>query len=230
MNARPIFEEPSRHDVCVSALAGLLFGGYLVVLNVVATPSSEQWSAADPILGILPHAMSLWVVPAASLVAAVAWWRVARPDRATLKRGAVFAVIGLAVAIGVCGAIRLVHGPRLPAFVPPEESSAPGYLLSMTAGFGEEVIFRLALLPTVYFLARRHIARLPSVAIAALITGLGFALLHEAGPGVFELHYFVTRFLFPGCVMSIAWYANPTFLVVAHSAAHVLMPLLFASH
>ena len=72
----------------------------------------------------------------------------------------------------------------------------------MTAGYAEEVLFRLALLPVLYLALARRLTRPVAIAIAAILTGLAFALLHDAGPGAFELRYFITRVLIPGAAMS----------------------------
>jgi membrane protease YdiL (CAAX protease family) len=99
----------------------------------------------------------------------------------------------------------------------------------MTAGYGEEILFRLALLPALYLLLLRARAT-PNIAAASSViaTGLAFAVLHQVGSGASPPAYFATRFLFPGCVMSIVFLrVSPTFIVVAHCTAHLLMPVLF---
>ena len=65
-------------------------------------------------------------------------------------------------------------------------------------------------------------------AIAAVVTGLAFALLHDAGPGTFDGSHFLTRVLFPGVTMSLAWLLiSPSFVVAAHAAAHLAIPMFF---
>ncbi len=220
---------PEPEDVTAAALFGQVFAVYVVVLGLGLAPTETQWSEADPILGILPRLVSLWSVPLLSVVAVGVWWRIAEPSRDTLLRGALHAFAGLAVGVLAVGLLRLAVGPTLPSFIPSEESARPGFLLSMTAGYAEEVIFRPGLLPAAYFALRDRIPKHAAALVAALVTGLGFALLHDAGPGVFEMRFFLTRALIPGAAMSLAFvYVSPSFIVIAHASAHLLIPALFA--
>ena len=220
--------EPKLEDVSAAAALAQVWAVYIVVMLLVAPATEAHWAEADPILGILPRGISLSSVPLASLAAAAVWWRVAKPSRDALRRGLLFALAGLTFGLCAVGLMRLAVGPELPSFIPAEESAGPGFALSMTAGYAEEVIFRFALLPVLYFGLRERLPKLAAAVVAALITGLGFALLHDAGPGAFDPAYFVTRTLMPGFVFSVVFLkVSPSFLVTAHASAHLLIPALF---
>jgi hypothetical protein len=101
--------------------------------------------------------------------------------------------------------------------------AATGQWLSASAGLGEELLFRLALLPALLAL----LLRAPVLAVA--LTGLAFAGLHELRAGAVRCAAVLTRLIFPGIVMSAAaWLFKPSFIVSAHCTAHVLLPLVFA--
>lgn len=215
-------------DVVVAAWLVQPFTLYLFVMRWLAPATAANWRRADPILGFLPHDVVLWLVPVLGVVAVAVWTSRARPARAELGRALRDGALGAVVAVLIAVTLRLVWGSTLPTFIPSEESAGPGALLSMTAGYGEEIVFRLALLPSLYLLLRRRASPNVSVALAVLATGLAFAVAHQLGPGASPPAYFATRFLFPGCVMSVVFLrVSPTFLVVAHCTAHLLMPLLF---
>jgi len=91
-------------------------------------------------------------------------------------------------------------------------------------------VFRFGALPLAYGLARRWLPERWAIAVAAVVTGILFALSHELGPaaGAFEPRYFLTRALFPGIVMSVVFLRlHPSFIVSAHCAAHLFIPALF---
>ena len=117
----------------------------------------------------------------------------------------------------------------MPRFIPPEESAGPGFLLSMTAGFEEELILRLALLPALFFGLRGRLPDRARAVVAVVATGLVFSLWHALGEHPPSATFFVTRFIVPGCVMSVVWLANPSTIVAAHGTAHFLIPALFAA-
>jgi hypothetical protein len=203
-----------RDDFAAAAVLAQPFGAYLILMRLWAPPNAEQWRHADPILRFLP----LWLIVALGVVTCAAWLRFARPR---FGRSLGHAILGVLVAAAIAGALRGVYGPRLPTFVPPEESAAPGFLLNMSAGYAEEVIFRLALLPALLITLRR----IPlGTLVAVCLTGLAFALAH----GITLDAHFATRFLIPGCMFSLAaMLVGPAFVVTAHCVAHVLIPLLF---
>lgn len=209
-------------EVTATALFLQPFTVYVIVLQWLSPPSARNWELADPILKLLPPTPTVWLVPLLAVLALVTWCRLAPPDRPTLVRAARHSAIGFLAALLAVSTLRLVNGPILPAFIPSEENAGPGMLLSMTAGFGEEIIFRLGLLPLVYFGLGRRV--LPAV----LLTGLGFALLHAAGPEPFNAAYFAVRFFIPGVAMSlVALRVSWPGIAVAHSASHLLLPVLF---
>jgi Type II CAAX prenyl endopeptidase Rce1-like len=196
-----------RGDFTAAAIVAQPFTVYLVVLLVAHTPRGEH---PDPLLRFLP----LWLIPALGAITCAVWWWRARPK---MRRAVKHAVIGVAVAAAICALLRVAYGARLPSWIPPEESSAPGFLLNMSAGYAEEVIFRLILLPVFLIYLRR-------IPVAIVLTGLAFALSHSVH---LDAH-FATRFLIPGCAFSVAAIlVSPAFLVAAHCTAHVLIPLLF---
>ena len=59
--------------------------------------------------------------------------------------------IGVLTAVAVTVTIRVLVGDSLPDFIPAEESSKPGFLYGMVAGYGEEVLFRMLLMPLLFF-------------------------------------------------------------------------------
>jgi membrane protease YdiL (CAAX protease family) len=100
----------------------------------------------------------------------------------------------------------------------------------MVAGLGEEILFRLIMLPLVYFALAKRTSRTNAAIAATIATGLAFALLHALGPHAGPPSWFVTRFLIPGCAMSVAAFLfRTTFVVTAHATAHVLIPFVFSS-
>ena len=201
--------------MAVAALALAPFTLYLVALHALAPPTEAEWAAVDPILRLLPRGPSLWLPVAAGALAAVAWVRAAPPSREALLAGGRDAL--------------MVAGPRIPSFVPPEESAAPGFLLSMTAGYAEEVVCRLGVLPLVYFGLRGRLGRRVAGPVAIVATGLTFSAWHAVGEPTFSPTFFVTRLVIPGAAMSVAWLASPSFITSAHCSAHLLLPALFTA-
>lgn len=215
-------------DATAGAIVGQGFALYLVVIGITSSPTEAQWAEADPILRILPRTISIWIVPVLSVSFAWLSWRVVKSSPRALRRAAVHGALGFLFGLAAVGALRLAVGPTLPPFIPTEESARPGFQLSMTAGYAEEVIFRFALLPALFFGLRRHMREYAAAIVAALATGLAFALLHEAGADTFEMRYFVTRTIIPGAVMSLGYlYVSPAFAIVGHSSAHLLIPAMF---
>jgi membrane protease YdiL (CAAX protease family) len=218
-----------EEDVAAAAAVLAPFVVAVAFLAWMAPATAAQRGAADPIVRTLDLGGGIAWVPVLGGLVCAAWLVARRPDAPALRRAAGWAVAG-AVVTGVCvGALRLLLGAQLPAFVPPEESAAPGLTLGLAAGVLEEVVFRLGLLPLVYF---RLAPRLPRAApfVAAAIVGLLFALAHELPPagGSFVAAHVVTRVVFPGVVMSLAFFwPSPSFLVAAHATAHLFIPLAF---
>ncbi len=208
-----------------AALLCAPFAALLAALAITLPASATQHLAADPLVQLLGRGAP-WMTVAAAALLAVAYGR-----RAPLGRGDFLrAVAGLAAAGIVTLALRAVVGAQLPHFIPPEESSAPGVTLGLSAGLLEELVFRLMVLPGAHFVCRKRLGARASAAMAILATAVLFSLSHELGPagGHFEARYLLTRFLLPGVGMSLAGYVlGPTFVVSAHCAAHLMLPALF---
>ena len=207
-----------------------VFTLYFLVLFFFLDPSEAQWLHADPLLKILPRQATLWFAPVLSLLLLVFWSSIQPPTKAIIANALKHSAYGIAVAIILFLTIRFAVGPNLPTFIPPEESVKPGYLLGMSAGLNEELIFRMVFTPLAFiaFLKwmRPHYAAMLSILVVALL----FALFHELGSAgePFSAYYFATRVLMPGCVMGLAFfYISPAFIVMMHSAAHIMIPLLF---
>ncbi len=216
---------PEPAHVAMAALVGVPFAVYAIVLHLVAPPTASEWAAADPILVLAPHALSMYAFPIAGLVAAAVWWRIARPARDVVRESLRDALIGAGVAIVGALALRLAVGSVLPSWIPPEESAAPGLGLGMTAGYGEEVVCRLIVMPAIYFALRSRTRAAGPIAI--VVTALFFAVWHLPGEPAFSARFFLTRFAMPGCFMSVVWLASPSAIVAGHSAAHLVIPQLF---
>jgi membrane protease YdiL (CAAX protease family) len=221
----PRDEQLARSVAAASALV-LAFAALLVALDLRVPPSDAERHAADPLVQLL-GAHAPWIIVAATIAVAAAWRRYLRIER----RDLIWAFAGVAVAVALAFALRGIIGPRLPSFIPREESAGPGVTLGVAAGLIEEVMFRLVLLPvTLFVLARRIDHRLATV-LAVVITAALFSLSHELGPagGVFAPRFMLTRFVVPGIAMSsVALRTRMSFLVFAHCTAHLVIPSLFA--
>ena len=216
-------------DVAVAAVVAIPFALYALVAAIGASPTAANWSAADPILKILPQPISLWLVPLAAFAAAAGWWYAYRPYGDDMRRGAKYAGLGALAAVLIAGLMRAAVGPELPAFIPSEESAGPGFALGMAAGLGEEVLFHLALMPALYFGMRRRFDELPSIGASIFLTSLAFMIAHEIGVWSFDAGHMLTRFMVPGVLMGAAWFLHPAFIVAAHATAHIMIPLLFVA-
>lgn len=219
-----------RDDVSAAAVAFCGFAAVFVALWLAAPPSAAQRAVSDPLIQLVDATIGLWAIPVLCVLPALGWAAIQPPSREALVRSARGAFAAIALAGVGLPLLRVLVGPSLPSFVPPEESAAPGLLLGLGAGVLEEAIFRLGLLATVFVLAKRVTTNAAAGALAIVSTGLAFALAHELGPGAgpFELRFFLTRFLIPGCGMSLLFFRpGPAFLVFLHATAHVGIALLF---
>jgi len=223
-SAEPAF---AWRTVSVAALGALPFALLCTLLLALAPPGNAQLQAADPLIHLLPALARPFTLLGATAAVAALWYRGATPTRDDLRTGLRQAAIATAlIAIGL-PILRLVVGPELPSFVPSEESARPGMPLGLAAGLSEELVFRLALLPALMALLG---ATLPARLAAAFLVGLAFAASHEIGPGAvaFSATHFATRLAIPGTLMSLLFiFVGPPFLVTAHCAAHLVLPLLF---
>jgi hypothetical protein len=122
----------------------------------------------------------------------------------------------------------MATGAAMPSFIPPEESAAPGFLASMSAGYWEEVVCRLGVLPLAYFFLRGRAPPWAAAALSVVVTGLVFAGWHALGEP-FSATFFVTRLVIPGAAMSLVWLWSPSAITVGHCTAHLLIPALFTA-
>lgn len=215
----------------MAAVPLLGFSALYMVLLGWLPPSVDNRSAADPLVQVLPFA-----APGIGLLCALvgAGWLVqARARRAVIVAGLGWTLAGAVAGLVGVGLVYLLVGDTLPAFVPREESAAPGMALGLGAGVLEEALFRLGVLPAVFLPLARRLGGVPAAGVACVVTGLLFALSHELGPGaaeVFALPPLLARVLIPGVVMSaLALWIHPAFLVALHCSAHIPIALLFVA-
>ena len=216
-------------DVAAASLTALPFAVVLAALQALAPARAAQRAAADPLVQLLEGAGGPWVVVAATVAVAAAWVWIARPRPAHVARAARWGVAGVVSAIALALVLRVLAGDRLPSFVPPEESARPGLTLGLAAGLVEEVVFRLVMLPALFFALRRRGAK-AAAPLAVVLTGAAFALSHELRPagGVFDPRFLATRFVVPGVAMSVPFFRPaPALIVCGHCAAHLVIPFLF---
>jgi hypothetical protein len=221
---------PERDDVRVAAIVALVLTVVLAATAWSRPPSSGELAHADPLVVWFRGLGGVWAIVALSGAVALAWIVGERPSRAAVRRGVGLALAGGAAALALALAIRALVGPALPDFIPAEESARPGLTQGLAAGLVEEAVFRLALLPLAFGVAKRRMSNAAAATLAIAISALAFALAHELGPGAapFRADYFVVRLLVPGALMSAAFFVpGPAFIVSAHGTAHLLIPLLF---
>ena len=220
-----------REQVAAAAILIQPFTALCALLLWIAPPDAAAFEAADPIVRSLGLTVGLFAIPAAALLALPVWLALAWPRPAALARALRLVGLGLAVAVVAPLALRLFVGPQLPSFIPPEEGAGPGLSAGLAAGLIEEVLIRLAVLPAALAVCARLLPSRLAALVAVLASGLVFALLHQVGPGAapFDPAHFAARLLFPGVLMSAAaLWPGPAFVVVAHCAAHLILPALFA--
>lgn len=221
---------PAMEDFAAAAWITLPFAAYILLLGVVAPFGDAQWSRGDPILHLVPRPIVGWGAPALGGLAAVVWALVSRPSLRTLGGAARGAGVGAVVAAAGVLALRLIHGRELPGFIPAEESAAPGPLLSMCAGYVEEVVCRLGVLAVAWRLSSRRLPRTVAVVLSAAASALTFAALHRWGEVEPSNVYFATRLLLPGFGFGVAALVlRPAYVVSGHCSAHLLLPVLFAT-
>jgi len=217
-----------------ASAAALVIQPFTILYGVLLAwtpPTAQQLHASDPLVQLFAALAGLWSIPVAATAVLLVWWLIRPPSRAALARAGWLGAAAVLVVVLVMPAGRVLVGPTLPAFIPPEESAKPGMLLGLAAGLIEEVIFRLVVLPVGLSVGARFTSRRGAAWGAVLGTALLFALSHEVGPGAaaFSPVYFLDRFLFPGVLMSAAFFwPGAPFICTLHCAVHVLLPLLFA--
>lgn len=220
-------------EISATSVIAQGFAIYMLVTFLMLGITNTEWSWRDPVLNFFPLGTTVWCVLTLSIATMIIWLIMAKPSREVFIYCLRETILGLIVALLIVSALRIFVGATLPAFIPSEETAKPGIVLNMTAGYGEEVFFRLLILPLLFFSfikwCRYHVA----VLISVVALGLIFALLHQLGtltPGI-DWGYFATRTLMPGIVLSLLFfYRSPTFAVVLHSASHILIPFAFINN
>lgn len=219
-------------EISATSIIAQFFAFYLFIIYYVFGISPAEWSWRDPVLNLTPHNFTVWFILLSSLVTMCFWLYVAKPTAEIMHYCLREAVIAAIVAICCVSLMRLVVGPFIPSFIPSEESARSGLVLNMTAGFGEEVYFRLIMLPAIFYSLIRLVGYQTSIIISVVLLGLLFEALHQLGtiePGI-NWHYFILRTVVPGIIFSlIFFYRSPTFAVIFHSTTHVLIPLIFST-
>jgi len=238
LTSNSYFKSDFLSELAATVVCAQPFALYCAVIALSSYPTALQWSHADPILKIFPPNVSIWGVIILSIVLSGCAFRFLG-HRYLLEHVHFKTMLaGVAVAVVSTLAIRLLVGQSLPAFIPPEESAKPGFLLGMVAGYGEEVIFRMGLTPVVFFACRRvlpqYLGDARRIWISAIIsvgvTAVMFALAHELGAPDVPVDWFIfaTRVLVPGLLMgSLYFLIGPGFVIFMHSAAHIMIPILF---
>lgn len=198
-----------------------------VVLHLRAPPSAAQWASVDPILRLLPPGPTLWLVPSLGVSLAIAWLVIAWPPWRLFGGALLAGLIGAALVGGAAALWIHQKGHHLPPGIRLEESTRQGLCLGIGAGYLEEMLVRLGVLPLIYL----HMTDRPkwfAALVASLVSGLAFAALHEPGTNDWSPFLFAVRFAVPGFALSLlAIVTRPALVVVAHCAAHVMVPLLF---
>lgn len=217
-----------------AAAAVVLLACALASMALLASlpPTETQFSAADPLLHVLQPFAGYWSAALLATVVAATWLLVGGTSGSALREATIFGLAGAIAGLAATLLVRALQGNTLPAFIPGEESSAPGIALGFSAGLVEEALFRLGTLPLVYFALYRRTGALAAATIACVATGFAFALSHEAGQAAasFDVGHFLTRAIVPGIAMSaVAVVVHPAFMVAAHCTAHIGIALLFVA-
>lgn len=213
------------------------FALYCLFFWFYSTPTEKNLIWADPLIKILPIEISIWLTISSSIVMGALSLRWLG-TKALLQNTPFFQLgTGLLTAIAVAVTLRVLVGDTLPPFVPAEESSRPGFLYGMVAGYGEEVLFRMMLTPMFFFGTyyalhnQKQTNRvLWAAATAIVLTAISFVLLHELGEadGALVWPSIATRFFVPGIVMGLLFFLfGPGFVISMHAMMHVMIPLLF---
>jgi hypothetical protein len=232
------YQSTFKTDLQSTCVWAQLFALYCIVMYIFVEPTVLQTQWADPILKIAPIQISAWFTIVLSIVIGLWSFRQLGLKGLMEKSPFVQMATGVLTAIVFVSAFRLVVGDTLPDFVPAEESSKPGLLYSMVAGYGEEVYFRMLVTPLVFFFmlallkngSNLKLKITLSAVIAILVAALAFVLSHEAGEadGMIVWKLVATRFIMPGVIMgSLYFIIGPGFVIFMHATMHILMPLVF---
>lgn len=236
---RPLAYYPSDFgkQLAATIVWAQFFALYCLFFWLYTTPTESNLQWADPLTKILPIQTSIWLTILSSIVLgglSLRWLG----GKALLQNSPIFQMgAGVLTAIVVAVTLRILVGDTLPSFVPAEESSKPGFLYGMVAGYGEEILFRMLLTPMFFFAIyaalhnQKHTNRvLLAAASAIVLTAIAFVLLHELGEadGTFVWQLIATRFLVPGIAMGLLFFLfGPGFVIAMHATMHIMISLLF---
>lgn len=214
-----------------------VFAIYTLAFFIIRNPTESEVQWADPVLKIIPISISLWVTILLSFTLGMVALRKIGPGSllANTPKGQIITGVLAAMAVGFT--LRMIVGDTLPDFVPTEESSKPGFMFGMVAGYGEEVIFRMLITPLTFFsmcvlLKSSDVKKriIVSAIVAILVTAASFVLAHELGEadGIVVWKLVATRFMMPGLIMgSLFFLVGPGFVIFMHATMHIMIPLLF---
>lgn len=231
------FPTTFRNQLMATIVWAQVFVLYCIGLLVFTEQNTSQIFWADPFIKIVPIYVSTWLIIFTSLL--LGWFCFNKLGWAGLIKHTpgLQIVSGVSTAIIITCIIWAFFGSELPDFVPAEESSRPGYLFGMVAGYGEELVFRMLLSALVFFGMFKLLAGVEyryrvfwSAGTAILIAALAFVFLHELGEldSILLWNLIATRILVPGIIMgSLFFLVGPGFLIFMHSTMHIMIPLLF---
>ncbi|MEW6775089.1 MAG: CPBP family glutamic-type intramembrane protease [Bdellovibrionota bacterium] len=218
------------YETSAGAWMALPFVALTLIFGELAPPTPFNLSHADPLVQSLRAAGGPYAIPAVALGVIAFWMIRASPKKIPWAKAFFLTGMGAIAAFAGIIALRLIAGPKLPSFIPPEESARPGLFLGLSAGLAEEAIFRLLVLPMIFGFFSRKLEDGVSTFLAVLLTGLLFALSHELPPAHHPLRWdlFATRTLVPGIGMSVLYFfPGPAFIISFHCTAHLAIPYLF---
>ncbi|MES0870131.1 hypothetical protein [Pseudovibrio sp. SCP19] len=226
-----------RNPLMATIVWAQLFVLYCITLLAFSTQNESHVLWADPFIKIIPIYASTWLVILTSLL--LGWYCFKKLGWAGLKTHTPVTQIiaGAGTAVIVTCIIWSIFGSKLPDFVPAEESSRPGFLFGMVAGYGEELLFRMLISAPVFFGMFRLLAGVKhsyrvfwSALTAVLIAAIAFVVFHELGETDHTLMWnlIATRMLVPGLIMgSLFFLLGPGFVIFMHASMHIMIPLLF---
>lgn len=221
--------ESVLREASAAVVALLPFVALALGLSVIQPETRQQILVSDPIVQAFDAWIGRLAIPALCAAIGAAWWTFFPPDRASLRHAAKQALAGISLVATFAPLLRVLVGPHLPPFIPPEESSRPGMLLGINAGTIEEALFRLGTLPVLLALLSDRSARHATIVTSVLLTGLAFTLAHEVGPGAahFQAGFFVVRLGFAAVTSLLAIRFGFALVIAGHCTMHVAIPLLF---
>ncbi len=205
----------------------LLLIGFLILLQ----PASEiQYQNADPLIRLLPYPWISLITILLGAISIVFWIKIFPPDKSEIILAGKWSLLGALMTTSAVALIYFINGPEIPSFIPPEESSASGLLLGLSAGVLEEIVFRMMILPLLIYIFARKLEFRVAIVLSVLITGLLFSLSHELAGDPFQLRFFITRFIVPGLVMSVIFIKfHPSVIIIGHSVSHIAIATLLTS-